>query len=306
MQLIVIGILVLLSAYLLVRLILQKREVRNISEQIDVICSDSSRKKIDLLLIDRDLNDLAAKFNRYMAHCENQQIGTHVQDRKLKEAVSNLSHDLRTPLTSMIGYLQLIAVDDLSEEQKRRIDIVASKSNQMKELVEAFFELSLLESDETKPGWERINLTNLMSDLVAEYVPRIEAAGFALSINIPGQPVFVIADRNMLIRVISNLLDNALRHGKISLTVTLDTQDTSCRITVSNGISTMPGIDVDRIFDRFYTTAPERGTGSGLGLPIVKLLMERMGGSVEASIEQSELSIVCRIQQSITPPESIR
>lgn len=300
---------ILLAAivYLTTRLLMRKKEIRRISEQLDSICADLTREKIVLSLTDRDLSALAAKLNRAISLQQEQQVSMRKQELRLKETMSNLSHDIRTPLTCMNGYLQLINKGQLPQEDQKYFSIIESKAAQMSAMVEQLFEFSLLESDGQKPDFESVNVTNLLLDVIAGYVPQMETASILPDIQIPDGPVYVIADPNMLLRVVTNLLENALRHGGKMLCISLDVDCAACHIIFSNSIPPSCALDAGRLFDRLYTCSPPKsqsrcsGTvqgqygSTGLGLPIVKLLMEKMNGKAEAAIMEGMLRITCSI-----------
>jgi signal transduction histidine kinase len=232
-----------------------------------------------------------------MAGTIQQQIASLKEnDRLRRELVTNISHDLRTPLTSMQGYIETLMIKDDSLDPARRrqyLEIARKHSAHLGRLIQDLFELARLDSSRVSPEFEHFSLTELIHDIVQEFELQAREAQVALRIEPPTEAVSVYADISLIQRVLENLVGNALKYtpegGKVSIAV----QSSAHAVGVSV-VDTGPGIskeDLPYIFDRFYKVLPDEDSGSGslgLGLAIAKRIVELHGSEiVVTSREQS-------------------
>ncbi len=238
--------------------------------------------EIDRLAV--SFEDMARQITAQMEHLEE-------TDRLRRELVANVSHDLRTPLASLQGYLEtlLMKADDLSpQEQREYVEIAARHSRRLGSLVSELFELARLDSTDAMPEREPFSLAELIQDVLQKYELRARDAGVHLDVRLDSRVPFVYANIGLIERVLENLLDNALRHtprgGSVNLvlvpggdSVSVKLSDTGCGI---------PDQDLPHIFDRFYRSR-KPGTrsddGAGLGLAIARRILELHGGRIEAA-----------------------
>ena len=213
-------------------------------------------------------------------------------DKTRRELVANVSHDLRTPLASMQGYLEtlLLKQDELDDDQKQHyLEIAHKHSKRLNELVQELFELSKLEASSTEPKWESFPLMELIQDTMQDFELRAAGRGISLSAECADMTVMVYADIAMIHRVLENLLENAIRHtprdGEVVLMVRNDEQ--RVRIEVKDTGQGIAAHDIPHIFDRFYRpeTRTEESAGHGLGLAIVKRILELHCSSVDVYSE---------------------
>lgn len=291
-----IGILIVLCVLLLYFLgkhVMLKQQIKNLSKQIKALSRGDSEKMLELSLIDKDLEHLARELNQFFMVQRNTVAGAIKHEEHLKESIANISHDLRTPLTVMMGHLQLLLKAELGIEQRQRVETALQKVNRMEELIHAFYDLSLLDTDDTDPKWENINFTNLLIDFLTENAPLLERKHIQPEIVIPDASVFINTDRNMMERILQNLLVNAIRYtsGKIKITL-FAPQEGRISLTISNPLENPDKIDIERIFERFYTGDRSRHNGStGIGLVVVKMLVEKLNDNISAKLQENYLSI---------------
>lgn len=279
--------------FLLYRFVKLRSEIHKVSDQIESLINDDSEKMIDISLLDKELERLAGLFNRYNDNKRQIVAGAMRDEDYLKDSVANISHDLRTPLTVILGHLQLLMKTDLTPDQKERIGIIQNKAIRMKELVDTFYEYSLVTTSDTKMEPERLNILNILTEFITENAPLMDKKGITPEIDIPEHSVYITADKKAVGRILQNLMSNAIRYSEGDLAISLkQDKERSAVISVSNSIPKDSGLDPARMFDRFYTGDASRNTGgTGLGLAVVKELTERMGGSVSAKLEGQLLSI---------------
>lgn len=285
-------------AVLAVRTAVMRREIRSMSRQLEDLSSGRTEKKISLTLVDARLNELAAQINENMELQKQLRIDARKSEQRLKDSIAGVSHDLRTPLTAIIGYIQMLERSGLSGEQQEKAMVILKKANAMRELVESFFELSVMESGQPELAEEPVSFTNIISEAVVDFIPRFEAAELKPDVDLGDKSLYMAGDTTALRRIVQNLLSNALKYTAGRVEVTLEESAGKIILTVANEVRPDTPPDMERLFERFYTADDSRNSGSaGLGLYIVKLLAEKMQGAVSASLENKTLSIYIVFQE---------
>ena len=270
-----------------------KKQIRNLTDQIDALVRGSSEKMLDIALIDRDLERLAGTLNQYYTKQRYTVARALQHEDHLKESIANISHDLRTPLTVITGHLQLLMASALTGEQNRRDTAALHKAERMKELIRTFYDLTLLDSEQTVPKREQMNLSNLLIDFLTDHAPLFDSQNICPDILLPDSSVFIYSDRNMIERILQNLLTNAVCHslGTVRIQLTQEA-DGKAVICFQNTVQNAADFDAGRMFDRFYTGDKSRHDEStGLGLAVVKTLAEKLDGQVSAAIEADLFTI---------------
>ena len=217
-------------------------------------------------------------------------LETQKREQELKYTMTCISHDIRTPLAGAMGYLQLLEEDP--ERQTEYLDIVRERLEKLEELLEELFLYTRLQGGSLPLECEMTAALPPLWDALAEFYPQLEAAGVEPKLRFDREDMTVWASPEALGRVYRNLIANALRHGGGGLTISGQDQT----ICFSNELPPGPNPDPERLFDRFYQSSPDRAAGgAGLGLSIVRELMERMGGQASAQIMGNELQISLRL-----------
>ncbi|WP_123043470.1 sensor histidine kinase [Cohnella candidum] len=212
--------------------------------------------------------------------------------------IANISHDLRTPLTSLLGYMEALRSDTTLtvEERNNFIQIAAEKGNSLLERLQEFFELAKLEADDAPSDLHPINLKDVVEEVLLGFYPDFQKAAITPTVNIPESPLFVMADRVHVRRVLENLLSNALRYGQEGREIGIGVREESDLVWVEiwdrgQGI---PAHDLPRVFERFYTGEASRNAslrGTGLGLTIAKNLVEKQGGQIAVTSKPGEKTV---------------
>ena len=282
----VLSMVVLLLTLYIISLQLQ---LKNINKQLIKRLEEDTHQSISLELINKELNTLVSNINRCLREDETHRVDLIRKEKYFKDMIANISHDLRTPLTAIKGYQQLIGKGTLSKEQLQKLQIAQKHADELGRLIENFFEYSYLVNTEPIFKMEKINVTNLMSECLVESINLFEENNLEVQFD-EKYPIFIFADKEMTVRIIRNLIKNCIQHSASNIQVKILSGKT-VSISFKNLIKNTSGIDVKRLFDRFYSVAEARGKSTGLGLAIVKLLAEQMGGSVEAFLQDKMLEI---------------
>ena len=288
--LIVFGVIII---FLISYIVYLQHQLRSISNQLNKRRLEKTRQPISIELINSELNKLVANINKCLKDEETLRLNDTKKENQFKEIIANISHDLRTPLTAIKGYQQLLLKGELSEEQTRKLEIAQKHADELGILIENFFEYSYVLNIEAKPKLESINITNLVEQCIVESIEVLEDKNLVVHFN-PQQAIFVLGDKKMLTRVIQNLIRNCSIHsaGDIEVKVIENEQGI---ISFKNPMKHSSKIDVERLFERFYTGDKARGKTTGLGLSIVKLLVEQMNGKVRGIIKENYLEIQVQI-----------
>ncbi|WP_278246798.1 sensor histidine kinase [Clostridium akagii] len=218
-------------------------------------------------------------------------------EEDIKKSIANISHDLRTPLTSVIGYIQMIKKNDLTkDEQDRYLDIALNRSKSLHRLLNDFFELSVIESPEYKLQNEIVDINNVLCEMLTSFYEDFTSKGIVPEINMPDKNVAVMANDEAIRRVIENLIVNMIKYSEGKANINLEANGDDVVLYTSNAALNIREEDVNSIFDRFYNGDISRtnSNSTGLGLTIVKSLMEKMGGKIHAELKQGKLYIYCK------------
>jgi signal transduction histidine kinase len=285
----------ILAVFSFTRFILLKKEIKKMGEQLQNYNKQSTNKKIDMTLLEKNIENLGVEINNL--------IDLHVKEKRkrirfeneLKQTIANMSHDLRTPLTSILGYIQMAEADEVPEtERKEYISIAKKRAKRLETLLSDFFELSVIESNDYQLKCEKINIKDLAIDILMSFYDRFSKKDMEPTIHMPENNLYVYSDESAITRVIENLISNSLKHSDGNIMISLEEKDSRARLIVKNEAHSLTEKEVDHIFDRFYMADKSRsGKNTGLGLSIVKTLMDKMNGTITGRLHDGQLSIIC-------------
>ena len=280
---------ILLIAYI----VYIQMQFRNINRQLTKRLLENSRQPLSIELINRELNTLTANINKCLAKEEESRIDSIRRAKRFKELIANISHDLRTPLTAIKGYQQLIEKGELSDNHRKKLQIAQKHAKELEKLIQYFFEYSYLINSEPELNLERINLTDIVTECLAASVPTLEENNLVVQLE-ETPPIFVLSDKEMLMRIIQNLIRNCVQYSNGDIVVSLLVMEVAV-ISFRNSVKSTSEIDVECLFDRFYTGDKARRNTTGLGLSIVRLLAKQMGGSACASLQNGLFDVQVRL-----------
>lgn len=282
-----IGILVLLILGLLFKIHMLRKAAGEIADGFaDRLVTDTNTL-IGISGRDRQMRRLADAVNEQLRRLRAEHHRFCQGDAELKGAVTNLSHDLRTPLTAICGYLDLLEKEKKSEAAKRYIDIIRNRSQLLVSMTEELFQYSVLLSRENNAPGEPVVLNQVLEESIAAAYTVLTERNITPRIRMPREKVVRMLDASALSRVFSNLLQNAVKYSDGDLEITLESTG---EIVFANRAPGLDEIQVGRLFDRFFTVESARKS-TGLGLAIARSLVEQMGGSISAEYTDDRLHI---------------
>lgn len=296
MEKLIIIILIIISIIFIVLYFSLRSNVSGIANRLNSINSTKTNSKILIYSTDKLIKNLALAINTSLDEKQQTEAEYKRMDLELRQAIANISHDLRTPLTSIMGYMQLIEDDSLPEaERKQYIDIVKNRSKSLQLLISGFYDLSRLEAKEYKFELKALNLYNIICDITASYYNDFLNSGIEPNIRLEENTKLVISDENAVRRIFSNLIQNMLKYGRKNVSISLKQHNGYVSTVFRNEAPDLKEEDVPRLFDRFFTGDKTRTENStGLGLAITKQLVEQMGHVISAELIDGELSIEIR------------
>ena len=276
----VIIILIIVIIILLTYLFLYHNEIKHISKEIDIIKDLNSNTLIHSKYNLKIINNLIYKINNLLTESKNIKIDYGNKNKSLMKMMTNISHDLRTPLTSALGYIDIILKSDLSEEEKKRDLITIEKRlRRLEELISSFFEFSKIISINKRPTLEKINLTSVLEESVIVFYDDYKKNNREILLDCNQRKIIINSNKMLLTRIFENLIGNAYKHSNSDLSIKVEIAN-KVKIIFSNELLD-DDVDVDKIFDEFYTVDISRTKeGTGLGLAIAKEFTRQLNGKI--------------------------
>lgn len=282
-----IGILASAVIGLSVKILILQKVAEEIADAFADRLQTDTNTLIDISSRDKHMRRLTDTVNIQLRKLRAEHHRFRQGDTELKNAVTNISHDLRTPLTAICGYLDLLEKEEKTETVKRYIDIIRSRSEMLTLLTEELFQYSVILAKESDMGREPVVLNKVLEESIAAAYTALNERNIVPRIQMPEEKVVRMLDHAALSRVFSNLLNNAIKYSEGDLEITLRE---SGEIIFTNTARGLNEVEVGKLFDRFFTVESARKS-TGLGLTIARHLIEQMGGSISAEYDNGRLSI---------------
>lgn len=280
-------ILVCLLLLCLWKIISMRQAAEDLRREFAERLREDTNVGIDISCSDKKIRALAADIDRQLKLLRKEHIRFIRGDREVKEAITNISHDLRTPLTAICGYMDLLSQEDLPELSLKYLRIIENRIQTMKDLTEELFRYSIILSDNPYNIRENVCLNSALEECIAAYYGAFKASGIEPDIQLPLAPVCRKLNPQALSRILSNILSNAIKYSSGVFFLSLSPDGT---IRFKNPSDTLDKIQTAHLFDRFYTV-DNRKNATGLGLAIARMLTEDMDGKIEADYENNTLII---------------
>ncbi len=285
--LVVVGALVVVILILCAKIWFLRVAAREITEGFRERLAQDTNTLIDLSTRDKAMCALASEINTQLRLLREQRHRYQQGDQELKDAVTNISHDLRTPLTAICGYLDLLEGCNDPEQMRRCLAVIRERTDAMKALTEELFRYSVTVTTSEELKLEPLSLTTALETSLAAFYGVLTERGITPRIKMPEPPVVCKLDRNAVRRVLNNILGNAAKYSDGDLTVLLQEDGV---LIFENSAHRLTDLDAQRLFHRFYTVESAQGS-TGLGLAIAKQLTEKMGGQITAGVTDGRLHV---------------
>ena len=279
--------LALAALCLLAYLLVLRHSLREAAEELDEKLRTDTNTLISISSGDRAMQSLVTHINRQLQALRRERLRLHSGNAELTAAVTNVPHDLRTPLTALCGYLDLLEQEPQTEAAARYLAVIRERTDAMRALTEELFRYSVLTATADELHTEPVCLNDVLEQSLAAAYGALSARGITPSVQLPEEKVIRPLDAAALRRVFDNILSNAAKYSDGDLAVVLAPDG---KVTFSNRASALSRVEAARLFDRFYTVDSARGS-TGLGLSIAKLLTEKLHGTISADYENETLRI---------------
>lgn len=264
-----------------------RRQVEHLLGQIDLLAQEDTNYRLSSCCRVGKTEELVNGLNHAIRFHRDKAAAYKRENRSYRESIVSISHDIRTPLTSAKGYIQMLLKDQGSDADRQRayMENIERRIDDVTDMLSQLFEYARIEADEIVMHREQINLSNLLEDTLSMFYEDFTAKGCEPEIHVCKSPCYICADVHGVRRILENLIRNALVHGTGGYVFSLERKGETSEVAVSNRTDSIEADDMERIFDRFYTTDLSRARRTtGLGLAIVKRFAEKMGGSVSAEL----------------------
>ena len=295
------GILLVVILIQLLYILSLRKNISEIAESFSEKLSMDTNTRISVSTRDIFIKKLASRINQELIALRRERLKLRQGDQELKNAVTNIAHDLRTPLTAISGYLELMEGQSDHEKVNDYLEIVRERTDALKRLTEELFRYSIYASSDEELIPVSLSLNSQLEIALAGAYGMLTEQGITPVIHMPGEAVIRNLNEDALQRIFGNILSNAAKYSEGDLKISLQENGT---VTFANRAPHLSEVEAGKMFDRFYTVANARGS-TGLGLSIAKLLTEKMGGSIRADWIQGMLVITLSFPQKQQPSHII-
>ena len=272
---------------ILIKVLLMKKAAIEIYEELEEKLKNDTNTLITISTSDKSMRKLAQKLNEQLKELRKRRHYFVQGDAELKEAVTNVSHDIRTPLTAICGYLELLEEEEMSKEAARYLEIIKSRTEILENLTEELFQYSMITAVEEDVEREAVVVNSVLEESIAAFYTTLIEKNISPHIEITEKKIVRNLSPSALSRIFSNLINNAVKYSDGDLEIFLSEKG---EIVFSNTASGLNYMQVSKLFERFYTVE-DMQKSTGLGLSIVKKLVEQMNGSIIAEYRDEKLNI---------------
>lgn len=287
----IIIFLILVIIFLISKIVIINLSIKEIEINIEKILKEDSNRLITISTNNINLKKLANNLNLYIYEFRKQEKKYKNGNQELQKSITNISHDLRTPLTAIKGYIDLFEKDNLNKKQSNYLKIISDKVDILTTLTEQLYDYSKCLDLKDKIKKEKVCINDILEDVLVSYYGLFKQKNITPKILIVEKKIFKYLDKNMFVRVLENIISNALKYSEDNFEVNLLDNG---KIIISNKTKSLDMTNVNKIFNRYYTL--QTGSkSSGLGLSIAKQLIELNGGNIYAKYKNNNLIIEIEI-----------
>ncbi|MGL5694448.1 MAG: sensor histidine kinase [Peptostreptococcaceae bacterium] len=292
-------VLLMTSVYFSTRFFLISRNIDKVIKDFKYISQNKdTNRKFKLAYPDKKSEKLLVEINEYLKENQRYKLKYVKREEEIRKEIENISHDLRTPLTSIRGYLELINDEDITENEKKSyVDIIEKRAKVLQNLIQDFYDLSRLENNDYNFNMEVIDINKELREQILMFYNDFEGKGIEVDIKLEECPVFVNLDKGAIERVFYNLIQNATKYSKSKFCILLNRNDEGVSIELKNDVDGIDKEELDLLFNRFYMRDSSRSKdSSGLGLTITKFLIQSMNGEIEVELDKEWIVFKMKFQ----------
>ncbi len=280
-------IVLFIAIFFVLKVLIMKQEIKNIGSCLTDIINTDTNNLITINTNDKKLKELANLLNDSLKTLRKLELEYKNGNKELKTSITNISHDLRTPLTAIRGYLDLMDNDNLSEKQIKYLNIIDSKVKDLTFLTEQLFDFSKTLDIHAEMKQESIVINDILEDSIASFYSLFKEHNVTPNIDICRENVIRVLNENMLKRIFENIISNAIKYSKKDFNIKLYNNGI---IEFSNQTDDLDQVSLEQLFDRYYTVKSTKKS-NGIGLSIAKQLVDLSGGKIEAKYKNNILKI---------------
>lgn len=264
-----------------------RRQVEKICRQLQFVREHRTNMKLSADELLGGIEKLVDEINLILYETQEKQRMAQEHETAIHETITNLSHDIRTPLTSLDGYFQLLTESDSGEERARYSEVIRKRIAALRGILEELFTYAKLQDKEYQPALEQIEINQIVYDVVFSFYEDCKARGMEPQVDICEERVSICGDGAVIARMLQNIIKNSLEHGKKDVQIRLKLMEEQVIFSCANDVENAENIDLNRVFDRFYKADASRSVSStGLGLAIAKGLAEKIGAQIRAELAE--------------------
>jgi len=288
-------ILFLLLLITMVQYVRYRRQIKSICRQMLFMENQETNKMVSTTCQKKEILELAERINDFIDLRKMQLQEYKRKDESLKHAITSLSHDIRTPLTALSGYFQLMQESADEEERARYAAVISGKISSLKNMLEELFTYAKLQNDNYQFDMQRENITGIVCENIFSFYEEFKEKGINPKIEIDEKEAYVICSSEAVGRIIRNIIKNALLHGRDKVEFVIRQEQESFLFVCRNHVERPEEIEIGQVFTRFYKAdSARKNSSTGLGLAIAKELAERMNGKITAELLEDMFSVTVR------------
>ncbi len=272
---------------LIIKIMIMKNEINNIGKSISSIINTDTNNLITISTNDNELKKLANVLNKSLKNLRQLELEYKNGNQELKSSITNISHDLRTPLTAIRGYLDLMDNDNLTDKQINYLKTIDSKVKDLTELTEQLFDFSKTLDIQNELKKENVCINDILEDALASFYSLFKASNITPKIKICEEKVVRLINENMLKRIFENIISNAIKYSENDFNVKMYSDGL---IEFSNKTDKLDQVSLEKLFCRYYTVRNAKKS-NGIGLSIAKQLVDLNNGKIEAEYKNNNLII---------------
>ncbi|EPH99692.1 histidine kinase A domain protein [Enterococcus faecalis 13-SD-W-01] len=293
--------LIFLLFLLLFYVILLKRQIKKLNtKMLELPKNARFGQRLSLDFREKNLLHLVDSINQMVNDFETENHDVRAMEENVRLSIAGLSHDLRTPLTAINGYVQLLARTEDTKKRQEYLQIIAQSTDRLLEMTNQFYDLARIETQQRELTIEKLNLPLMVEENLFSFYEAFEQAGINVSFTEQPTELYVYADKLMLTRVLQNIIQNLLRYAKDNAEIHYQQKNGAVTLVIRNNLKADNKLRIEKVFERFYTESSARSNAeaSGLGLYLSKKLIQSMNGTMNAALDNNWFAIEVTFQNS--------